>query len=154
MIRLLYEKTGMIIVLAWSENVSWGSFLVSKDAAFYSGDPFEFPVIVDIDQDGTNELCTIVSWGSFPRASAQAYKYENGKIFLAYSNTWIADGLSESFLGLMQNSPTQVSLYGKRQNVAADFNWEWGTDYGILRIEGNKLVPSKGEKLVEEPTDK
>ena len=141
-----YGKMGLQAYTGYSNTGSIGEYLICHESVrhvFQLGET----CVADIDKDGEYEFLNLVGWGSgIYRYTINAFKFGNPAAFnsltkvlySAYSNCWVPDaGFAE--LTIQKVNETQIKLYGGhlvKGEVAPD------VDYGLLKIDGNQLVPS------------
>ncbi|MDR3344342.1 MAG: hypothetical protein LBT21_01915 [Oscillospiraceae bacterium] len=135
-----FDKMQIQIFSAYGEKNGFGCFVVSHGKVlrtfwgFSYGLDFSYSCVVDIDKDGEYELIGMYVMGSgITVCNIHAYKIDaqSGAPYAAYSNEWV-----NAWLNIVKVSDTDVKLLGGD-----------GTDYGLLRVEGDRLLPADAENF-------
>jgi len=144
------ETTKMQLFEAYGESCHLGKFLVCGESVLplWASENY---CVADLDADGAEEFLYMYDLGSgIWRVTIKVCKYgsppgeKSAKpaLYEAVQNTWyLNSGYAE--LRFVTISAAGVKLFGVAED--AEGNKGLGADYGLLRIEGDKLVPANTE---------
>ncbi|MCL2487069.1 MAG: hypothetical protein FWE80_00085 [Oscillospiraceae bacterium] len=145
-----FEKAQMQIFTAYGENTTFGSFIIRRGYILRVFDGFSDVCVADIDHDGEYELISMFGWGSgIYRIQITAYKFKNPPefssltevVYPAYGNTWVPDGYLA--LKMVQINDTDIKILGGDYEENGEMKLT--DDYGLLKVDGKKLVPANTE---------